>query len=261
MNSQRDRFGNPQWVKSYEYRVGSSAIIPFLSKRLSTGLDAMQVLDLGCGSGGVLMSMAEAGAVCTGMDRNVDRINAARLGEPDNASLPRFVVGDILEPLPFEEAFDLVLLVEVIEHLQSFGNVERVLKMASELVAPKDGRLFVSFPPWYSPFGGHQAGWPVLTYLPWVHLWPKSALRRLAPSRYLEFIQGELNQISISAFEQCVHRSGLEIEHRALFLLRPEYATRYGVPTILQIPFLKYAPLLRELLTTGAYYLLRLSNR
>jgi len=82
--------------------------------------------------------------------------------------------------------------------------------------------------------------------------------RLLAPnqaSRYIEFIQ-ELNHLKISAFERIVDRSGFTIVGQELYYLRPEYHFRYGIP-ILRAPsvFVKL-PLIREITTMGAFYLL-----
>lgn len=253
---QMDRLDDPQWARDYGRRVGSSVIIPFLSQQLERGLDGMEVLDIGCGSGGILSAFVETGALCTGIDRNESRIAFAQASALGEKRSPRFILGDVLHtPLP-SGSFDLVLLIEVVEHLQDLDSVERVLRLAGQLVSSRRGWILVTFPPYRSPFGGHQAGWPKRIYLPWIHLLPRPILRLLAPSAYVDYVDTQLNRITLSAFEQCVDRCDLTVEHRALYFSRPEYAIRYGVRPIPQISFLQRISWLLEFSTTGAYYLL-----
>ncbi len=79
----------------------------------------------------------------------------------------------------------------------------------------------------------------------------------LAPGQtddYLAFMK-ELNHLELSTFERIVASSGLGIAQRELYLLRPEFYHRYGVRPI-RSPLLGRIPLLREITTMGAYYLL-----
>ncbi len=104
-----------------------------------------RVLDLGCGLGGYTEALREHGA----------RVVAADLSLPVLARLPRAwprVCADALA-LPFADgAFDLVFCASLIEHVPDGA---ALLREAWRVVRP-GGYGYVSFPPFYSPRGGHQ---------------------------------------------------------------------------------------------------------
>jgi SAM-dependent methyltransferase len=95
-----------------------------------------RVLDLGCGLGGVLREF-EGGARCFGTDRSPFALRLSR--RRTGAALAR---ADLLAP-PFRAgAFDLVVALDVVEHL---ADDVAFLRRAGELLAP-DARLVVSAP-------------------------------------------------------------------------------------------------------------------
>jgi len=104
-----------------------------------------RVLDLGCGLGGYTEALRERGA----------RVVSADLSPAVLAGLPPLsprVCADALA-LPFaDDAFDLVFCASLIEHVPD-GSV--LLREAWRVVRP-GGYGYVSFPPFYSPRGGHQ---------------------------------------------------------------------------------------------------------
>jgi len=99
-----------------------------------------RVLDAGCGVGYGTRLLAEAGASeAVGVDLSDDALDRARSG---GGAGTRFVVGDLLD-LPFEdEAFDVVVSFEAIEHV---AEPEQVLAELARVLRP-DGLLIVSTP-------------------------------------------------------------------------------------------------------------------
>jgi 2-polyprenyl-3-methyl-5-hydroxy-6-metoxy-1,4-benzoquinol methylase len=78
----------------------------------------LSVLDVGCGSGFITKRVAELGNEVIGVDASPDGIRLARLEHPG----PRFEVGsayDNLTALAPPEGWDLILGLEIIEHLFS----------------------------------------------------------------------------------------------------------------------------------------------
>jgi hypothetical protein len=157
--------------------------------------------------------------------------------------------------------FDLVLLRDVVEHLD---NLEHVLGIVSSHLAP-NGLVFVDFPPYYSPFGAHQQILPrrklgPLPYnkLPWIQLLPDALFLRLVAgdtSANDEVRRLRDIRLTLGKFERAVRRTPVRIRRRELHLLRPSFKLRYGLP-VLGASFVGHVPGLRELLVTGAYFLL-----
>jgi SAM-dependent methyltransferase len=160
-----------------------------------------------------------------------------------------------------EQQFDLIILSEFVEHLVNDRNVAEVLGCLKNALTP-DGRIYVSFPPWFNPFAGHQAGWPVIRFIPWFHIIPDTLKYAIAPrhtERYLQFAR-ELNRLTISSFEQILSELTFTVIKKELFHLRPEFKLRYGVP-IVRSSILGNIPIIGEITTTGAFYLLGLSHK
>jgi SAM-dependent methyltransferase len=240
----------------YEYQIGVDSTLPLLH-RWGIDVQAGWVIDLGCGSGGLAVAFAESGASCVGIDLRPERIQEGREMAARHGVSVDFRIGDVLNLGRAENCYDLVVLSETVEHLGTTGRVTKLLAWSRQHLSAS-GSVYVTFPPWYSPFAGHQAGWHRIRHIPWYHLLPDSVKRLLAPSQatyYLKFME-ELNHLTIQTFERCVQDAGLRMVRRELYFLRPEYHFRYGVPQ-LRTSLLGMVPFLREVTTSGAYYLLR----
>ena len=101
------------------------------------------ILDIGCGRGGYTKKFQDYGGRVISLDREMPPVMAA---------FKAFVQGDATK-LPFKDnTFDLVFSSSLIEHLPKpqllLNEVKRVMK--------KDAIFYLSFPPFYSPVGGHQ---------------------------------------------------------------------------------------------------------
>jgi 2-polyprenyl-3-methyl-5-hydroxy-6-metoxy-1,4-benzoquinol methylase len=94
----------------------------------------MKVLDIGCGQGVHSLRAAHQGAQVLSVDYNwlnLEIGQALKQEEPTTQVI--FMMGNVERPLPFsDEAFDLVLMLDVIEHLyqrtHALREVQRVLK-------------------------------------------------------------------------------------------------------------------------------------
>ena len=263
-NFSRDFFSSSDRRAPYEYRVAADCIIPCLT-RWGVKLQDMQVLDLGCGSGGVVVGLAESGARCLGLDRNDSHIRQARRMASDHGVDAKF---GCIDALDFDQLrskldgkrFDLIVLSEFVEHLVNDRNVAEILGSLKRYLSP-NGYVYVSFPPWFNPFAGHQAGWPVIRFIPWFHIMPDILKYVIVPThtgRYLKFAQ-ELNRLTISSFEQILSQIPFSIIKKELFHLRPEFKLRYRVPRV-RSSILGQIPIIREITTTGAFYLLGLRD-
>ena len=105
-----DKFGNPSQTKIDKLR--DNLLVKMFSKYGSTVLKDSSVVDIGCGYGWLLDYFDSAKRVC-GSDISEHAIEVARKRSPSR----EFKVADIQAGVAFDSKFDLVLAINVIEHL------------------------------------------------------------------------------------------------------------------------------------------------
>jgi SAM-dependent methyltransferase len=242
----------------YELEVGRSIVLPWLAKRME--LEGLDVGDFGCHAGGVLQALREGGGIASGQGFDLDERAIRESPFPEDERF-RLQVGNVLDL--DDRTYDLILLRDVLEHVPER---ERIVDVCARTLRP-GGRLFVSFPPYYSPFGGHQhvaANWTKLA--PYLHLLPERLFMRLVKLEdnvYLasDDLLGDMTSVratrlTIGKAEAAFARAGLRVESRQLFVLRPEFGVRYGIRA-LDAHGLGSVRGLRDLVVMGAFYLLR----
>jgi 2-polyprenyl-3-methyl-5-hydroxy-6-metoxy-1,4-benzoquinol methylase len=207
-----------------------------------------RVLDIGCGEGGVLTPFERAGYECTGLEFSPERVNYAR---EQGSSNIKFIQGNI-EEFSFNQKFDVVLMLDVIEHLnqksQALLNIKKIL-------SPK-GIVIISFPPFRSPFGGHQQVMKsFLRYIPFIHLAPawfyRWLLKKIECQNFESHFRNFKTGITIKQFERLTNQLGFKIIEKKNYFVRPRQAFRFG----LKIKENRFK-LLKEYLTTGVVYIL-----
>lgn len=214
------------------------------------------VVDLGCGDGGGTLALAAAGAKCHGVDVDAAAVAVATQRAGQRADPPTFEIGNLTEPPPpaWRGQADLVLLQEVIEHV---GDITQTLRAVTEWLK-LGGQCMVTFPPYYSPVGGHHHYARVpYRFIPWLHLMvPQRVLLACLPSdtRYRDEVR-TLNRITIARFEAAAAMTGWRVLHRVAYLIRPSISAKLSVPT-LPAGWLIRVPGLRDFLVTGVEYLL-----
>jgi SAM-dependent methyltransferase len=143
------RFRSEYDYALFEY-YRSAKVIAFLER---TGVEpGGRVLDVGCGGGGMPLSLAEHAAFVVGIDP-IDRFSHAgvRLASERGLTNLRFVQADGMA-LPFADgSFDLLLSHAVIEHV---ANARRYLRECRRVLTP-GGRLYLSTGPYLSMAGAH----------------------------------------------------------------------------------------------------------
>jgi ubiquinone/menaquinone biosynthesis C-methylase UbiE len=211
----RRRRESPERYIEYQRRAGE-AVLGHLRRFLDPR--GARLLEVGCGSAGIAMTLAAAGMRAHGVDRQQydSPLPAARDYARARGIGLDLVRGDAAW-LPYRtDSFDGVVASSVIEHLDDPG---RSLLEIARVLTP-GGRAFVDFPLFRGPYGGHiddVIAWP------WFHLlparWVTARLRDRGAIRELE-VFASLNRISHRAFRRLVRTSGLEVvEFRRLHYL------------------------------------------
>jgi SAM-dependent methyltransferase len=226
---QFDSWKSYYWA--YQYRLAIRFYIPLLEE-WGIELTGVKVLDVGCGNGGFVAGFADRGARCTGVE-------IRDFNWQPHAGV-RFVVADITTEdarRTVGTSFDLIVLRDVIEHIPR-GEKASFLKILNGFKAPS-APLFVTFPPYYSPFGLHQQTVlkSPLRRIPFLHLLPRQLIFCLlrvwgesqeAERRIAEVIECRM---TIRHFRQIIQELDMAVKHERFYLVRPSHEIRYGWKT------------------------------
>lgn len=136
----KKRLNSPQDYKELEYFQGK-LLFRYLDENIRN-LPSFTVLDVGCGLGGYAQALK----------MNVTRIVGLDLtAKNDVDSIERVIANAINSPFS-NDKFDLILCINLIEHV---NKPEDLIKELIRLVRV-GGFIYLSFPPFYSPIGGHH---------------------------------------------------------------------------------------------------------
>lgn len=259
--------GNAPLKFRHQYLVTRDYIIPFIERIQEIG-SGTEVLEIGCGEGGVLSAFAEKGCSCTGMDLSEGKIENGKklLEEEISRGNVHLFTADIYDEAVmdrFRGRFDLVVLKDTIEHIPDQA---RVMAHLPVYLKP-GGRIFFAFPPWRMPFGGHQqTAVNRMGQLPWIHLLPRGLygwyLRKVgeSPGTLVSLLEIYDTRISIDRFQRLLRKNGYTIDRKRFYLLNPIYRFKFKLTPREQVRLLAGIPWLRDFFTTAVYYLVRPSR-
>lgn len=141
-NLARKRQHSEKYYLAFETFQGS-VVTSYLRKK-SIQLKDKKVLDIGCGLGGYSRSFLKEGAKVTCLDLSKDQF------QPHEGLT--FVQGDATHTNFADKSFDFVFCSSLIEHV---NNPNKLVKEIRRMLKPA-GYCYISFPPFWSPVGGHQ---------------------------------------------------------------------------------------------------------
>jgi|YNPNPStandDraft_1061719.scaffolds.fasta_scaffold33032_1 SAM-dependent methyltransferase len=134
------RNNSPRDYYAFEEFQGE-LLVRFLKNR-GVLFDGCVALDLGCGLGGYTVALQKGGARVVGLD----------IAPTHDVGRNLLVSADGLKAPFAAEQFDLVICASLIEHIP-----EPVTLLFETLrLLKRNGVLYLSYPPYYSPLGGHQ---------------------------------------------------------------------------------------------------------
>jgi len=223
-----------------------------------------RVLEIGCGEGGNLIPFARLGCSVTGIDMVGFRIEEAREFFSERDCEGTFLCADFMKAdAPSDDArrYDIVLLHDVIEHVP---DKQAFLSHIMKFMRPS-AVLFVGFPAWQMPFGGHQqiCRSRLCSHLPFFHLLPaplyKAVLRGCGESGGAvdELLEIKRCGVSVEQFERVAVRCGYRILGRTLWMVNPHYRQKFGLTPRKVGHLLARIPYLRNYISTSCWYCIK----
>jgi 2-polyprenyl-3-methyl-5-hydroxy-6-metoxy-1,4-benzoquinol methylase len=242
-------------IHYHEQRKFTTAyLLPYLESHIPDLLQK-DILEVGCAEAGFMAVMAEKSFNISGIELMPDRVDIAKEKNPDL----HITVGDITQDTTINKigkTFDLIVMRDVIEHipdrLAAFRNLNKLLKT--------NGYLYVTFPPRFSGFAGHQQNAKsLLRFVPYLHLLPDGMIKWLGKkgkeNKALidDVVTNYKIGLTINAFEQHYKAHNFFAVIKELFIFRPIYQQRFNLSPLKMINL----PILREFLAFGCEYLLK----
>jgi SAM-dependent methyltransferase len=236
-------------------------VIPFIHSLMPV-TSSMSVLEIGCGEGGNLLPFLQAGCRrITGIDLSEGKINNARRFYSVIAGGDRveFIAADIYDSESIG-TYDLVMMRDVLEHIH---DQKRFLSFVKRFIQP-NGILFIAFPPWNNPFGGHQqmCDSRILSKLPWIHLLPEALYRGLlrifgeSNLKAEALIEIKKTGINLGRFEQLLKKEGFLTLKKSLWFINPNFEIKFGLHPRRLPRFPGSVPFIRNFITTTGYYII-----
>ena len=210
-------------------KSGGTNLRPRISKALEyAGVSpGMRVLDVGCGRGEVVLECARRGAEAVGFDFSAAAIS---VGEQARNNCPaavrehsRFIRGDVKDFAKDIGLFDLIFLLDVVEHLHDWELVP-LLTSLRHLLAD-GGKLVIHTLPnrWVYEFTYRRI---VRLFMPWLRKNPRSEKEMAI----------HVNEMSVTHLDQLLRRCGFScsvwlsemVTHQALWHARAPLGGKRG---------------------------------
>lgn len=222
---------------------------------------AMKVLEIGCGDGGNLLPFSALGCHTVGVDVTECRIRDARIFFREANARGIFLAEDVFDLNGFPYLFDLIICHDVLEHIaDKSAFLDRLKNFLTE-----DGIIFLSFPAWQMPFGGHQqiCRSRIASHLPFIHLLPVPLYTGLLrgcgekEETIKELLDIKRTRCTIEQFRSIALQQGYHIVSQQLYFINPHYEVKFGLTPRKLSPVLSRIPYLRNFFTTSCFYILQ----
>jgi SAM-dependent methyltransferase len=222
----------------------------------------LRIIEIGCGEGGNLLPFARMGCDVTGVDIAEGKIKSAITYFEQEGSQARFIASDVFKLKELEHQFDLIICHDVIEHIT---DKKGFISKCQMLLKPQ-GLMFMSFPAWQMPFGGHQqiCQSKLLSHLPWFHLLPRFMYKGLLKlfhereSAINELLDIKQCKCPIERFERVIKDSPFRKLDRMFWFINPHYETKFHLKPRKLWRWVGVIPWIRNFFTTSSFYMLKL---
>lgn len=246
-----------EYYFKYQRTLAECYYIPFFQKN-KVELKNKNILEIGCGNGGFISAFGEFSDNCVGFDlKNLKWENT-------NVKYHKLDVFDDELINKFDSKFDIIILRDVIEHLDNtqtnklFSQIQKLSNLNTVIL--------ITFPPFYSPFGLHQQVLlkSILRFIPYLSSLPKSLIKVLIKDDKNKEGTDELLSLydsrkTIGMFYRLMSQNCYKILDKEFFYVRPSHEIRYGIKTI-RSRVVQHIPLIREILITGTIFLIKSSK-
>ena len=248
---QNDYSNWSEYYYQYQYTLAKEYYIPYLIKN-NVILNNISIIDVGCGNGGFISAFTDSSNK-TGIEIKEFPWKASK-----NTI---FQVHNILTQnnSKFIKKYDLVIIRDVIEHIDL--EHKQIFMDTIKSFLNKNGKILVTFPPYFSPFGLHQQSLmkSFLKKIPFLSLLPFSFIRILCHLLENKETLKELEEINrsrmtIKNFDLIIKDLDLKIYNKEYFLVRPSHEIRYGFK--MKKAWFSNIPLMREIFVLGTSYIL-----
>ena len=223
-----------------------------------------RIMEIGCGEGGNLLPFAKMGCSVAGLDLAPGKIDNARKFFAANGADGVFSCSDFLKTNPFEgeDKFDVILIHDVIEHIEPEGKDAFFARLRFYL--KDDGIVFFGFPAWQMPFGGHQqiCRSKMCSKVPFYHVLPaciyKGWLKMFGEDKTKidELMSIKRSRMSPEKFEKLCKRHDYKIIDRTFWFISPHYKAKFHLRPRLLWDWLGHIPYLRNWFTTSCFYVI-----
>lgn len=250
----RDKYFEEQIFTTEKY------VIPFIGEDFFNQAN-LSVLEIGSGEGGNMKPFLDRGFRVTGVELEAIKNEWATEffeNHPNRDSLT--LICDDIYNFDTQVKYDLIIIRDVVEHIHDQA---RFMSFIKKLLSER-GKIFIAFPPWCNPFGGHQQVCEnkLLSMLPYYHILPKALykwilqLGKETPGRIAGLLEIKETGISIERFKSIVATAQYKMEKEVFYFINPNYEVKFGLKPRAAWKLVSAFPVLRNFLITSYYCVL-----
>jgi 2-polyprenyl-3-methyl-5-hydroxy-6-metoxy-1,4-benzoquinol methylase len=233
-------------------------VIPYINDIIKV-TDQLTVAEIGCGEGGNLKPFLDMGCKVVGIDMSEWKINHGielykNHPKKHNLSLIIKNIYDINNDPAYK--YDLIIMRDTLEHIH---DQETFVAHLKTFLKP-GGKVFLSFPAWRMPFGGHQqmCQSKFLSLLPYFHILPvplyKGILKLFGENQACldNLLEVKSTEISTGRFNKIMAKENYKVHKLTYYLINPNYEIKFKLKTRVLPAFLNI-PHFRDFFVTTIY--------